>query len=79
LLNHACLKEQGANFSYVFRKDCASQKRRNYRNLLSPLRALAQPAVELYSMLKDEFGCWINHAGHSAGISILSLEGASGT
>jgi len=25
------------------------------------LRALAQPAVELYSMLNDEFGCWINH------------------
>jgi len=29
------------------------------------LRALAQPAVELYSMLNDEFGYWINHAGHT--------------
>lgn len=31
----------------------------NYRNFFPALRALAQPAVELYSMLNDEFGCWI--------------------
>jgi hypothetical protein len=28
-------------------------------NFSPALRALTQPAVGLYSMLNDEFGCWI--------------------
>jgi len=52
LLNETCLKEQGANFWYDFRNDCASQRALNLLEFLSAMRAFAQPAEELYSNAK---------------------------
>jgi len=56
LLNDTCLKEQGATFSYVSAMIVPAKSAEITEIFSAPLRALAQPAVELYSMLNDELG-----------------------